>query len=97
MILLVEGEDDEHVVEHLCRSVGIGEWVCVEPEPPRFELPFTIINKRGYPKLLKGLPEDLKRSGLLALGVVADANGDLDANADLARRFANWLSDLFGE
>ena len=23
--------------------------------------------------------------------------GDLDANADLAQRFANWLSDLFGE
>lgn len=64
MILLVEGEDDEHVVEHLYREVHDSE--------PLFE----IRNKQGYPKLLKGLPVDLKENGLRALGVVADANDD---------------------
>ena len=66
-ILLVEGEDDEHVVKHLYREVYGAE--------PSFE----ILNKMGYSKLLKGLPRDLKRSGLQTLGIVADANDDLEA------------------
>ncbi|MCE2558150.1 MAG: hypothetical protein J4F98_05890 [Acidobacteria bacterium] len=65
-ILLVEGEDDEHVVEHLYRKVH-------GAEPP-----FEIVNKMGYSKLLKGLPLDLKRSGLRTLGILADANDDLE-------------------
>ena len=65
-ILLVEGEDDEHVVEHLCR-------VC------RIDRYFTIENEKGYSKLLQGLPVYLKSSGLLALGVLADANDDPEA------------------
>ena len=52
MILLVEGEDDEHVVLHLYREVH-------SSEPP-----FTIENKENYTKLLQGLPVDLKRPGL---------------------------------
>ena len=43
-ILLVEGEDDEHVVRHLYREV-------YGSDPP-----FEIVNKEGYAKLLKGLP-----------------------------------------
>ncbi len=66
-ILLVEGEDDEHVVKHLYREVH-------GAEPP-----FEILNKMGFSKLLKGLPQDLKRSGLKTLGVLADANDDLEA------------------
>ena len=64
MILLVEGEDDEHVVEHLYREV-------FDSEPP-----FKISNEQGYSKLLKTLPLHLRGSGLLALGVLADANDD---------------------
>lgn len=66
-ILLVEGEDDEHVVNRLYQKVYGSE------------LPFKIVNKEGYTKLLQGLPVDLKRSGLAALGVLADANDDLEA------------------
>ena len=67
MILLVEGEDDELVVEHLYREV-------FDSEPP-----FKIRNEEGYSKLLKGLPLYLKGSGLQALGVLADANDDPNA------------------
>lgn len=68
MILLVEGEDDEHVVRCLYRKVHGGS------EPP-----FTIKNKGNYTKLLQGLPADLKRSGLRVAGILADANDDVEA------------------
>ena len=66
-ILLVEGEDDEHVVLCLYRKVH-------GSEPP-----FTIVNKEGYTKLLQGLSVDLKRSGLKVVGILADANDNVEA------------------
>ena len=66
-ILLVEGEDDEHVVLCLYRKVH-------GSEPP-----FTIVNKEGYTKLLQGLRLELKRPGLKILGILVDANDDLEA------------------
>ena len=67
MILLVEGEDDEHVVLHLYREVH-------SSEPP-----FTIENKENYTKLLQGLPVDLKRPGLKVVGILADADDNVEA------------------
>lgn len=63
-ILLVEGEDDEHVVRQLCRACNVG-------------LNFSIERKDGYERLLKSIPVTLKRPGLRVLGVLADANDDL--------------------
>lgn len=67
MILLVEGEDDEHVVLHLYREVH-------SSDPP-----FTIENKENYEKLLQGLPVDLKRPGLKVVGILADADDNVEA------------------
>lgn len=73
-ILLVEGEDDEHVVNHLYRKVHGGD-------PP-----FKIENKLNYTRLLQGLPVDLKRPGLRVLGILADANDNLETRwLELAR------------
>ena len=65
-ILLVEGEDDEHVVKHLCKVRGI-------------DRNFKIENKKGYTNLLNGLSGHLKASGLQTLGILADANDDREA------------------
>ena len=62
-ILLVEGEDDEKVVEHLCRVCGV----------PRN---FTIENERGFPKLRGNVSAWAKQPGLHTLGILADANDD---------------------
>ncbi len=62
-ILLVEGEDDEHVVKALCKARKV-------------ELNFTITNKKTYPQLLDGIPVTLKQPALRVLGVLADANDD---------------------
>ena len=84
-ILLVEGEDDEHVVERIYRKVH-------GSEPP-----FKIVNKEGYTKLLQGLRLDLKRPGLKVLGILADANDDLEARwqelVDAAKEGAVSLPD----
>lgn len=66
-ILLVEGEDDEHVVLRLYRKVH-----CSEP-------PFTIKNKGNYTQLLQGLPAELKGPDLGVVGILADANDDIEA------------------
>ena len=65
-ISLVEGEDDEKVVEHLGRVCG------VHPN-------FTIENERGFSKLCGNMSVWAREPGLLTLGVVADANDDLES------------------
>ena len=88
LILLVEGEDDKHVVEHLYRRVH-GD------EAP---LPFKIENKESYEKLLEGLPQHLKSSGLQVLGIVVDANDDPKARwREIRDAAANGGVDLPAE
>jgi hypothetical protein len=60
-VLLVEGQDDEHVVRHLCDRSGLTR-------------NFSIRQKGGFPKLSKSIPVESAVSGRSALGVVVDAN-----------------------
>lgn len=62
--LLVEGNDDEHVLYSLLTYYQV---------PERFK----IRNKQGVDKLLETLDVELKRSGLERLGIMVDADRDL--------------------
>lgn len=64
-VLLVEGSDDEHVVKHLCGHHGL----------PQLE----IANLGGIEKLIESFPIRLKESDVSALGVLVDADTDLQA------------------
>ena len=65
-ILLVEGNDDEHVVKHVCGTRGI----------QRLD---EIKAQGGVDPLLESLPVRLKESDIGVLGVVIDADTDLAA------------------
>ncbi len=60
-MLLVEGQDDEHVVKHLCDRSGLTR-------------NFSIRQKGGFTELSRSIPVELAAPGRLALGVVVDAN-----------------------
>ena len=60
-VLLVEGLDDERVVEHLCRKhQGV----------PSFE----ILNKEGFSSLKSAIGPELKVHGRTAIGILVDAD-----------------------
>lgn len=60
-VLLVEGQDDEHVVKHLCDRSGLTR-------------NFDIVPKGGFTELSRSITVELAAPGQLALGVVVDAN-----------------------
>ena len=65
-VLLVEGQDDEHVVRHLClRS---------QPMPL-----FHIENKLSVDTLLDSIKQEVRVPGRNAVGILVDANDDLNA------------------
>jgi len=64
-ILLVEGTDDEHVVKHLCGHYSL--------------FIDRIRDCKGVDELLKEFPVQLKNSGIEALGVVVDADVNIQA------------------
>lgn len=64
-VLLVEGQDDKHVVRHLCRQS--------ESMPP-----FHIEVKGNDRKLLDSLKQEIRVSGRSAVGILIDANDDLN-------------------
>jgi len=64
-ILLVEGNDDQHVVEHIWHSHSHGN-----------PLPFQIKNTQEIDNLLSSLPVQLKNMYLQSLGILVDANDD---------------------
>lgn len=64
--LLVEGNDDEHVLYSLLNHYQVPEQ-------------FKIRNKQGIDKLLETLDVELKRSGLERLGIIIDADTNLSA------------------
>ena len=65
-VLLVEGQDDEHVVRHLClRS---------QPIPS-----FHIENKLNVDNLLDSIKQEVRVPGRNAVGILVDANDDLNA------------------
>ena len=68
-VLLVEGEDDKHVVLHLCRKLALNlEFCCSVPGEPG-----------GKDALLDAIPVVLKQAGRHAVGVLMDANHDINA------------------
>ncbi|MCF7979832.1 MAG: hypothetical protein K9L82_17855 [Chromatiaceae bacterium] len=65
-VLMVEGQDDEHVVKHICgeRRLGIIE---------------TIHRYGGKAPLIDGIGVRLKESDITALGILIDADTDLQS------------------
>ena len=65
-LLLVEGEDDKHVVRNLRDR---------QPDMPHFD----ICDKGGFPNLKNSIGPEIKAPGRTALGILVDANDDLTA------------------
>ena len=65
-VLLVEGRDDERVVQSICE---------VHRESPSFQ----ILIKEGIDPLLKSISIELKVDDREAIGILADANDDINA------------------
>lgn len=76
-VLLVEGQDDKHVIQHLC--------VQCQPMPE-----FHIVDKGGIQELLDSIIQEARVSGRKALGILLDVNADFNARwsavADRLRR-----------
>ena len=85
--LLVEGKDDLHVIKALCEKYEV-------PETFSVEIPGG--NNGGDDPLLKSIPVRLKIPGLRALGIVLDADQNLNDrwNAICARLTAGGYSEL---
>ena len=66
-VLLVEGPDDKHVAEHIW-------WRCQNAEPT-----FCALEKDGVDKLLDAIDTEIQAPGLQAMGILVDANDDVDA------------------
>ena len=82
----MEGQDDEHVVRHICERHAV-------------KSPFCIVEKGGVDKLLAAIVPEIKVSGRQALGILLDANtnpaGRWDAVKDrLARVDMNLPESL---
>lgn len=60
-VLLVEGQGDKHVVQHLCRSHALSQ-------------EFRIEDKKGFANLRKAITPEIKRSGQNVIGIIVDAN-----------------------
>jgi len=73
--LLVEGKNDRHVVWALCQKYNVPEVFSVE----------TPGDAGGVDALLDSLPVRLKTSGLRALGLMLDADLDINARWDRVR------------
>ena len=68
-LLLVEGSDDEHVVEHLRQRLAS-------------DIAFQYETKEGIDPLLESIDVEITVDGRLALGIMIDANDDLAARWD---------------
>ena len=65
-VLLVEGPNDKHVVRHLCNF---------HAEMPKF----CVLDKEGIEVLLEDIGSEILAPGRKAIGILVDANDDLDA------------------
>lgn len=65
-VLMVEGPDDEHVVKHICGERQLGKIETIHPYG-------------GNNPLLEGIGARLKESDITALGIILDADTDLQA------------------
>ena len=67
--LLVEGQDDKHVVRHLC----IRSQICIRNESM---LAFDILDKGGIDPLLDSISLEIKAPGRESVGILVDANDE---------------------
>lgn len=67
--LLVEGNDDQHVVWALCEKFNVKE-------------NFDVIDCEGIEKLLEQVPVRFKQSGLDTVGIIIDADTNLNSRWD---------------
>ena len=80
-VLLVEGQDDKHMIWQLCNrdpsfSVRREEYeMWVETYNPRTE--FEIIEKVSRKRLLDSIPIEVDRPGRQVLGIIMDADDDV--------------------
>ena len=65
-LLLVEGQDDKHVVEHLRRKLAP-------------DLTFSYRDTGGSDPLLKAIPLEMRPDDRSVLGILMDANADVSA------------------
>jgi hypothetical protein len=63
-LLLVEGQDDKHVVKNLLLAHGL-------------DSAFEVKDKEGLDNLLSTLPTELRASDLKRLGVIVDADSPI--------------------
>ena len=81
--LLLEGQDDRHVIQHL--------WEKEHKE----KSPFCILDKDGVNGLIEAIPNEIKAPSREVLGIVVDANGNLDECwKKITRKIKEGLKDL---
>ena len=85
--LLVEGDTDRRVVPYLMEANGV-DWPA---DPPVFIASYNGVSKILKPEVIEA---EMKASGLEALGVVVDANGDAAARWNQVR---TWCGSEFAE
>jgi hypothetical protein len=76
--LLVEGNDDQHVVWAICKKLAVNE-------------NFDVINSEGIDNLLIQLPVRIKQSEIEAIGIIIDADSNISARW---RTLSSLLSSL---
>lgn len=86
-LLLVEGNDDKHVVEHI--------WRRHQPESDSL-LPFEIEDKGGYPNVLGSISAELKVPDRENLGILVDADDCVISRWQEVVNQVNKLSNLHG-
>ena len=74
--LLVEGKNDRHVVWSLCEIYRV---------PKVFSVETPKNDSGGIEQLIESIPVRLKRAGLSSLGIVIDADEDLDSRWESIR------------
>ena len=92
-MLLVEGQNDLHVVLHLCNNHSsfsvkgeLGSEQVILNQPPQTY--FTVEDKKGISELLKSISTEVRASGRQALGIVADADEDLPGRwSEISKEF----------
>jgi len=80
-VLLVEGKDDLNVCYQLLQSHEIAAVIGRDTATADIQ----ILEKVGFTEVLKSLPQEFKVSGLTSLGIVVDADQDLQTCWDKVR------------
>ncbi|MDR1555397.1 MAG: hypothetical protein LBS39_05170, partial [Campylobacteraceae bacterium] len=82
--LLVEGNDDQHIILALCKKFNIGEV-------------FDVVDCEGIEKLYKEIPIRLKQSGIQAIGIIIDADDDIKNRYDKIKKILPSMPSILLE